>query len=291
MAKYTKDVLAAAAAESASIAEVLRRLGVRWSGGSHAHISRRLKHFGIDTSHFTGQGHNRGKVNVPRKSAAELLVQLPADARRVPGQRLRRALVDSGVPERCALCGIGAEWQRRPLTLQVDHIDGNHLDNRPTNLRILCPNCHSQTETYAGGNRWRAGLPEPLDSLIALIARVETAAISARDASQQLGWSTTRFDRIRRRLAEAGVVVDPAVARAARIDQRHQAITAAAAASPGRGPKPLAVELRQRGIRVSHDTVAKVLAARRRSPDGGPTRFGQGDEDNVGGGDDAARRH
>ena len=52
---------------------------------------------------------------------------------------------------RCSICGIG-EWMKNPLTLEVDHIDGNHKNNRPENLRALCPNCHSQTETYKAKN-------------------------------------------------------------------------------------------------------------------------------------------
>jgi hypothetical protein len=57
--KYTAEVLAIAAAQSTSVAGVLRHLGVRQSGGSHAHISRQMKRFGIDTSHFKGSAHNR----------------------------------------------------------------------------------------------------------------------------------------------------------------------------------------------------------------------------------------
>ena len=58
--KYTPELLARAAAQSRSVADVLRLLGIRISGGSHAHISRQMKRFGIDTSHFTGSVHNRG---------------------------------------------------------------------------------------------------------------------------------------------------------------------------------------------------------------------------------------
>ncbi|MEU4624469.1 HNH endonuclease signature motif containing protein [Actinoplanes sp. NPDC023801] len=151
--KYTAEVLAAAAKQSASIAGVLRLLGVRQSGGSHAHVSRQLKRFHIDTSHFTGKAHNRGDRGVWNMPPQERLTQLAEGALRVPGKRLRVALVQIGLPEQCEKCGCGTSWNGRPLTLHVDHINGNFLDNRPRNLRFLCPNCHSQTATYANSRR------------------------------------------------------------------------------------------------------------------------------------------
>jgi formate-dependent nitrite reductase cytochrome c552 subunit len=58
-----------------------------------------------------------------------------------------------GIPNRCAICGMAPIWQNRELVLQVDHIDGNYLDCRIENLRFLCPNCHTQTETYGRAKR------------------------------------------------------------------------------------------------------------------------------------------
>lgn len=55
----------------------------------------------------------------------------------------------------CVLCGIGEFWQGQPLTLQVDHINGDRYNNSLDNLRVLCPNCHSQTPTFNGKHLWK----------------------------------------------------------------------------------------------------------------------------------------
>jgi predicted RNA-binding Zn-ribbon protein involved in translation (DUF1610 family) len=154
--KYTDEMLEHAVRESSSIAGVLRVLGVTWSGGSHAHISRRIKRLGLDTTHFTGAAHMRGKKPALRRlTAEEVLVVRPAGSRRTQPYLLRRALVEVGVPYRCAHCGIGGSWRGKPLILHVDHINGDCLDSRVENLRFLCPNCHTQTATWAGRNASR----------------------------------------------------------------------------------------------------------------------------------------
>ncbi|MER8185495.1 HNH endonuclease signature motif containing protein [Kitasatospora sp. NPDC094015] len=154
---YTKHLLEEAVAASHSVAGVVRYLGRRQAGGTQAHVARRIKSFGIDTSHFTGQAHNRGRRSARRLRPEQVLVRRPADAKRLPGARIRLALAEIGRPEQCEGCGTGPVWHGRPLTLEVDHISGDWSDNRAENLRLLCPNCHAVTETYCGRNRRRHG--------------------------------------------------------------------------------------------------------------------------------------
>lgn len=52
----------------------------------------------------------------------------------------------------CAICGQSSEWENKYLMLQLDHRNGDSRDNRLDNLRLLCPNCHSQTDTFSGRN-------------------------------------------------------------------------------------------------------------------------------------------
>lgn len=151
--KYTPEMLAEAAAASFSVADVLRRLGITIAGGNHAHISRQLKRLGIGTSHFLGQAHHRGRRSARRLSPEQVLRVRPPGSLRTKPPMLRRALREAGVPYRCSACKIEGTWEGEPLTLHVDHLNGDWLDNRINNLRFLCPNCHSQTENFAGKNK------------------------------------------------------------------------------------------------------------------------------------------
>ncbi|MGW9132655.1 HNH endonuclease [Streptomyces sp. NPDC055681] len=158
-ARWTREVLEPVVTASTSVHEVLRRLGLEAVGGHHSNISRRIKAYGIDTSHFA-QPSRTGTGKLRRKPQELLVENLAPDARRVSSARLKIAMASLGIAERCALCGTESMWQGRPLPLEVDHINGSWRDNRIANLRLLCPNCHSATDTYRGRNKGRRSATE-----------------------------------------------------------------------------------------------------------------------------------
>lgn len=159
-AKYTEPMLREAAQESTSVAGVLRYLGLPLSGGNHAHISRRLKALDIDTSHFC-RASNKGQPSPGRRTAADILVVTALGGRRTKRHHLERAMLERDVPYVCESCGLSPEWQGRALRLHIDHVNCCWLDNRLENLRFLCPNCHSQTDTYCSRNHGRQQLTLP----------------------------------------------------------------------------------------------------------------------------------
>lgn len=147
--------------DATSMAGVLTQLGMPRVGRAHHELRRRLRELGIDVSHLRGQGWARGETrkthpSVDRHSSQR---QIPDElvfmerSLLVRGPSIVKRLLTMGWRYECVICGI-VEWQSRRLTLHLDHINGIHDDNRLSNLRLLCPNCHSQTDTYS--NRRRA---------------------------------------------------------------------------------------------------------------------------------------
>ena len=69
--------------------------------------------------------------------------------------KLRKKLIKHGVKDAsCETCGV-RQWMGKPAPIELDHIDGDKWNNELSNLRILCPNCHAQTDTYRGKNKAR----------------------------------------------------------------------------------------------------------------------------------------
>lgn len=151
--RWTKESLEPVVQVSFSIRQVLFNLGLRETGGSYSNIKSRILEYDLDTSHFSGQGHRKGKKALNRLTADEVLkLYLPSEPK-IQTDRLRRALDELDVPRKCTECGGGETWNGKPLRLQIDHINGRRWDNRKENLRYVCPNCHTQTDTYGIKNK------------------------------------------------------------------------------------------------------------------------------------------
>lgn len=150
----TEDELRAAVRESISVADVLRRLGRPGNGYQRTQVRKWIAEHQISTSHFLGQAHQRGKPGTTTKSPEEVLVKHHG-TQRTTTKRLRRALLAVGTAEECARCGVGPVWLGNPMTLEIDHINGDWSDDRRENLRLLCPNCHAITSTWCRGGQPR----------------------------------------------------------------------------------------------------------------------------------------
>ena len=104
----------------------LETLGIEYSG------NKGLKGRKIDPSYKTADEYVKGSY--------------------VSSHRLKIKLIRDGVKlHQCEICEL-TEWMGKPVPIELDHIDGNHFNNDLSNLRIVCPNCHSQTETNSGKN-------------------------------------------------------------------------------------------------------------------------------------------
>ncbi|WP_228925522.1 HNH endonuclease [Streptomyces sp. DH7] len=145
------DALGEAVAAARSVAELLRRLGRRDNGHQRNLLRQWIAEEGLSTSHFLGQAHQRGRPGpTPTKRPEETLVKHTGGLR-TKTTLLRRALREIGIPEQCDECGTEPVWHGSPITLGIDHINGDRSDDRAENLRLLCPNCHAITTTWCRG--------------------------------------------------------------------------------------------------------------------------------------------
>lgn len=147
--KWNYEQLIAAVKDSISISEILQKLGLKPKGSNYRTIHRYFNLYKIDTSHLLGFASSKGKIRPEkRKSISDMFVNNPTGS--IKTERLKTRLVEENLlPYKCAECEI-SEWKNKELSLHLDHINGDSYDNRLENLRFLCPNCHSQTDTYCG---------------------------------------------------------------------------------------------------------------------------------------------
>lgn len=147
--KFTKEQCEKAVAENISLTGTLKSLGLAEAGGSYGALHRHLKKYNISISHFLGQAHNRGKLYDHKHPVTKYLV----NGKNVSSHRLKLRLLKEGIFEhKCYRCN-GTEWRGVPIPIELNHIDGNHLNNDLANLEILCPNCHAQEPTHSGKNK------------------------------------------------------------------------------------------------------------------------------------------
>ena len=151
--KFTKEQFENAVNKSLSIAQVCRELGVVAVGGNYKTIHNKIKLFNIDISHFTGQCWNKGLKLPNTKPKLKFEDVFIENSTYTNTNSLKKRMYKEGLKEKiCECCGI-IEWQNKPIVFELDHVNGINTDNRLENLRILCPNCHSQTHSFRGKNK------------------------------------------------------------------------------------------------------------------------------------------
>jgi len=131
--------------ESKSMREVILKLGLQPNGSSgYTHVKNKIVKLGLEIPKYNyyGDGHSRRKYSND---------EVFCEGSTLPRQKVKNRIIKEKLIEyKCSDCGNEGKYNGMPLSLHLDHINGINDDNRLENLRFLCPNCHSQTETYAG---------------------------------------------------------------------------------------------------------------------------------------------
>tara|TARA_Y100000310_G_scaffold56232_1_gene51562 strand:+ start:13258 stop:13788 length:531 start_codon:yes stop_codon:yes gene_type:complete len=139
---------------SETLAEVLKKININpyVSGGHYKSLKLRLEKDDIDFSHIPlGRGSNKGRT-IPKKAfpLEEVMIENSSYHR---GTLKKRLLKNGILEEICAKCNRLPVWENEKLVLILDHINGINNDHRLENLRLLCPNCNSQTPTFGARNK------------------------------------------------------------------------------------------------------------------------------------------
>lgn len=137
--KYTKAFLSSIIQKSTNWTEVCTKLKLSVNPGSKSRMRGLTLSMKIDTSHFTKPKWKKGRDN--KKKSLE--TYLKNSGPYIASGQLRKRLIKDGLKEpKCECCGLDT-WMGEPMPLELDHVNGNHFDNRIENLSILCPTCHA----------------------------------------------------------------------------------------------------------------------------------------------------
>jgi len=148
--RYPKEVVERAVLNSNSYADVFRELGIEMNGGSYKWMKKMINGWEIDISHWVKKRAKFSEDSRVLFSSGDISRGVRATA-----STLNSFLSFHSIPYKCNCCGI-SEWNSFPIKLDVDHLNGNPLDNRLENLQYLCPNCHRQeTITFDGKSSQR----------------------------------------------------------------------------------------------------------------------------------------
>lgn len=132
---------------SNTIKEVLNHFGLQNRGNNFRTFKQRLQEENIDISHFKREYKNK----FLEKNLEDILI---TNSNYSSNYGLKKKLIEKDlIKEICSSCGLIPFWNGKDLKLQLEHINGIRNDNRIENLTFLCPNCHSQTDTFAGKNK------------------------------------------------------------------------------------------------------------------------------------------
>lgn len=145
--KFTDEFLIKISKGCKSVSEIMRKAGYdHINGYAHFRFKKRLEQVGIKIDGKQAKVWNKGNVDIHRLDIKEYLV---LNGPSINTSKLKHRLYKAGLKTpKCESCGI-EKWLNKPLRFHLDHIDGNKKNCLINNLRVLCPNCHSQTVTYA----------------------------------------------------------------------------------------------------------------------------------------------
>ena len=152
---WNKDRIQDAVQKSNCWFDCLDKLGIPKAGCNYRTLKNKIKQYQIDVSHFSyeyakthnGKHHYRRLCNRSNEEIFSIGARIKVD-------NLKKVYIDRVLrgDAHCEICGLKS-WRGKGIVFQIHHIDGNHKNHTISNLQLLCPNCHSQTDTFSNRKR------------------------------------------------------------------------------------------------------------------------------------------